>query len=130
MAEEYAASGDLDDDDDDEVFELARRKTIAVYQSTVEGKYSPTLLGDKLDTYQSYNPETDPSIDELFAVVSFRYGHSSSPGRVRMVDKDFHPTPSDPLLLRDVFKRDVQRIVRENGQLFTRGSSQGELGCQ
>ena len=108
---------------DEEIFQLARRKTIAVYQSLVEEKYIPTLLGDKLDTYHGYDPSTDPSIDEFFAAVSFRYAHTSFSSLVRVVDVHMQPTPADPLFLRDVFKQDVPSIVANHGGIepFLRG---------
>lgn len=108
---------------DEKIFQLARRKTIAVYQSFVEEKYIPTLLGDTLTTYHGYDPTTDPSIDEFFAAVSFRYAHTSFSSLVRVVDAHLQPTPADPLFLRDVFKQDVPSIVASHGGIepFLRG---------
>lgn len=121
LADEYFA--EHPDASEEEIFEEARMKTIAVYQSFVEEKYVPTLLGDKLDNYEGYDEFADPSIDEYFAAVSFRYAHSSFTNVIRMVDKDYVPYPSDPLLLRDVFKQDVVQLVADNGGIepFMRG---------
>lgn len=114
---------------DDEIFLLARKKTIAVYQSFVEEKYLPTLLGYKLDPYEGYDPLVDPSIDEFFAAVSFRYAHTSLSGVIRLLDADFAPIPADPLYLRDTFKQalgggsDILTVVGRHGGVepFLRG---------
>lgn len=96
---------------EDDIFELARQQTIAVYQSFVEEKYLPTLLGDTLPVYTGYKASVDPSMDEFFAAVSFRYGHSSLSKLVVLLDKNYHALPESPLLLRDTFKQDVPSIV-------------------
>jgi peroxidase len=114
---------------DEELYQSARRRTIAVYQSFVEEKYLPTLLGYKLEPYGGYDPKVDPSIDEFFAAVSFRYAHTSLSGMVRVLDANFAPTPADPLYLRDVFKQgidsgnDILSIVKRHGGVepFVRG---------
>jgi peroxidase len=91
---------------DEELFQGARQYTIAVYQSIIADKYLPALLGDfTLNAYQGYDPTVDPSIDEFFASLSFRYGHSSLSNLVRLLDGQFQPTPQDPLFLRDVFRQ-------------------------
>jgi peroxidase len=121
LAEEYQTEHPTDSDKD--IFEAARRKTIAVYQSFVEEKYVPALLGDKLDDYRGYDASVDPSIDEFFAAMSFRYAHSSFGNLIRMVDKDYVPLPNDPLLLRDIFRNNVVQMVEDMGGIepFLRG---------
>jgi len=112
---------------DEELFQMARHKTIAIYQSIAEEKYIPTLLGFTLEPYVGYNASVDPSIDEFFAAASFRYAHSSFSGLVRLLDENFDPTGSDPLILRDVFRQpspnNVPRVVRKHGGIepFLRG---------
>ena len=64
---------------DDDLFHVARRRTISVYQQIVEEKYIPVLLGDRLPTYLGYDQSVNPAIDEFFAAVAFRYGKLSSP---------------------------------------------------
>lgn len=124
--EENVTAGSLSDD---EIFLLARQKTIAVYQTFVEEKYLPTLLGYKLDDYQGYKESVDPSMDEFFAAVSFRYAHTSLSGTVRLLGSDMQPTPYDPLNVRDTFKQaaetgnDILSLVKEKGGVepFLRG---------
>jgi hypothetical protein len=107
---------------DDEIFEQARQRTIAVYQSFVEEKYVPTLLGKPLEPYVGYDPSVDPSIDEYFAALSFRYAHTSLSNLVRIVDENYQPTPEDPLLLRETFHQnmsdghDILSIIERVGQ--------------
>lgn len=121
VAEEHYNS--TPDASDEEIFEYARRQTIAVYQSFVEEKYIPTLLGDKLDPYDGYDETVDPSIDEFFAAVAFRYAHSSFSHVIRVLDESYQPTSIDPLLIRDVFKNNVPGLIKEQGGIepFLRG---------
>jgi peroxidase len=112
---------------DDDIFHIARRRTIAVYQQLVEEKYLPFVVGDRLNAYSGYDESVDPAIDEFFAAVAFRYGHSSLPSVVRMLDEKFDPMPSSPLLLRDIFAQPppnhVQALVKRYGGVepFLRG---------
>lgn len=125
LAEQYA----LEDPSltDDEIFCLARRRTIAIYQSYVEEKYVTSLLGDKLDAYSGYKETTNPGVDEFFATVSFRYAHSSFSGSIRLLDEEFYPTEHDPIFVRDTFQQpepnDVPSIVDRLGGIepFLRG---------
>lgn len=112
---------------DEELFQMARHRNIAIYQFNAEEKYIPTLLGTKLDEFTEYNPNVDPSIDEFFAAASFRYAHSSFSGLVRMLDANFDPIAADPLILRDVFRQaspnNVPLVIRRHGgiEVFLRG---------
>lgn len=113
---------------DEELFQYARHYTIAVYQSIVAEKYIPALLGDSLKPYAGYDPTVDPSIDEFFSSISFRYAHSSVSSVVRLLDENFVPTPQDPLFIRDVFRQptpgnDVYSLVERHGGIepFLRG---------
>jgi peroxidase len=114
---------------DEEIFQMARRRNIAIYQFNAEEKYIPTLLGIKLEPYVAYDENVDPSIDEFFAAASFRYAHSSLSGLVRMLDENFDPITADPLILRDVFRQpspnNVPRVIRNHGgiEVFLRGLS-------
>lgn len=111
----------------DEIFLMARQKNIAIYQSIVEQKYVTSLLGQKLDEYQGYDPTVNPSVDEFFAAVSFRYAHTSFSGVIRLLDQYFAPLNTDPLYLRDIFKQpppnDVPNVVLWYGGVepFLRG---------
>ncbi|CAB9503323.1 Dual oxidase 1 [Seminavis robusta] len=130
VAEQLAASDDsnttttrLQQDDDEELFQRARQYTIAVYQSIVEQKYIPTLLGRQLEPYQGYNPQINPSVDEFFAAVAFRYGHSSTSALVRMLDENWKPLSKDPLFLRDVLGKSSDMVQQQIGtiKVFLRG---------
>jgi peroxidase len=89
---------------DEELYRQAKRRNIAVYQSIVEQKYIPTLLGAALDPYEGYKAESDPRVDEFFAAVAFRYAHSSVSQVVRIIGHDWKPEPKDPLFLRDLMR--------------------------
>lgn len=117
LADKYAAEHPALTDE--EIFQEARRYNIAVYQSIVSESYLPTILGNTLSVYRGYDPNMDPSIDEFFSSVSFRYAHSSTPHIVRVLDPDFQPTVQDPFFLRDVFRQpspnDVPSLIGRVG---------------
>jgi peroxidase len=106
----YVAKYTMDENPDfteEEVFQSARNYVIATYQKIIVNNYYPALVGDTLGAYTGYDPNVDPSIDEFFGVVSYRYAHTEQPNLVRLVDEDFVPTSVDPLFLRDVFRQTV-----------------------
>ena len=109
--------------DDDDVFEKAKMDTVAFYQNIVEETYIPTLLGSKLEPYKGYDSSINPSIDEFFTTVSFRYGHSSLAGSIDMLDKDMNQMPKGPLTMRDIFENNIEGLVKSNGGIepFLRG---------
>ena len=88
---------------------------IATYQKIVLTKYVPSLLGDSMGNYTGYDETVDPSIDEYFAAITYRYGHSEQPNVVRLADEDFMPTSQDPILMRDAYRTDAQGIVTSVG---------------
>lgn len=102
--------------EDDQLYSIARNYNIAVYQSVVMTKYIPALLGDTLGPYTGYNKNINPSVDEFFAAISYRYAHSETPNLVRLRDAYFLPLTQDPLFLRDVFRQlppnDVPNLVQ------------------
>lgn len=101
--------------DDEDVFQPARNYVIATYQKIALTKYVPSLLGDAMDPYPGYNASADPSIDEYFAAITYRYGHSEQPNVVRLADEDFLPTSQDPILMRDAYHKNAQAIVERIG---------------
>jgi peroxidase len=78
---------------DEELYQRARRLLGAQYQNIVYTEFLPTVLGKeamtkynlKLDTPSNYNPNTDPSITNVFATAAYRFGHSQIPDLVQMI---------------------------------------------
>mmetsp|Transcript_5710 Transcript_5710/g.13451 ORF Transcript_5710/g.13451 Transcript_5710/m.13451 type:complete len:1254 (+) Transcript_5710:47-3808(+) len=103
------------DFNDEEIFQAARNYVIATYQKNAVTKYIPALLGDSMGPYQGYDPSLDPSIDEYFGAVTYRYGHSEQPDIVRLVDEDFLPTSQDPIFMRSAYHGNPQQIIERAG---------------
>eukprot|EP00980_Cylindrotheca_fusiformis_P016408 scaffold4891_cov140-Cylindrotheca_fusiformis.AAC.5 len=89
---------------DEEIFQSARNYVIGTYQRIFSITYATAILGEALGTYQGYDPDVDPSIDEFFAAVAYRYAHTEQPNVVRLMDENYDATFADPLFLRDVFR--------------------------
>lgn len=102
----YVAKYTMEENPDfteEEVFQSSRNYVIGTYQKIIAINYVSGLLGTTLGPYGGYDPNIDPSVDEFFAAVSYRYAHTEQPNLVRLVDKDYVGTSADPLFLRDVF---------------------------
>ncbi|RUS32696.1 heme peroxidase [Jimgerdemannia flammicorona] len=61
---------------DEQIFQLARRYTIAEYQKVIYEEFIPSILGGKLPKYSGYKSDIDPRTSTAFATGAFRYGHS------------------------------------------------------
>ena len=60
---------------DEHIFQEARKFNVAYMQSICFNEYLP-MLGVALDPYRGYQSDVDASIDNFFAAVAYRYGHS------------------------------------------------------
>lgn len=72
---------------DEEVFQNARKWTIAVYQNIVFNEWIPALLNTNLPEYKGYNGSIDPSIEVFFFGAAMRYGHSGIPSNIALVNE-------------------------------------------
>jgi len=62
---------------DEQLFQAARDKNIAVYQSQVYNEYLPALFGeDVLVNYTGYDASVNPETSIEFASLAQRYGHT------------------------------------------------------
>jgi len=73
------------DADDDFLFEEARRRNIAEFQSVVLYQYLPTEIGEfffgsVVGPYEGYTPDQNFGTRVAFGAGAFRYGHSSFRG--------------------------------------------------
>ncbi|CAG8459981.1 14409_t:CDS:2, partial [Racocetra fulgida] len=64
-------------DNDEEIYQRARRMTIAEYQHIIINEYLPAVLGVKVPPYTGYNSSLRPETSVHFAGAAFRYGHSN-----------------------------------------------------
>jgi len=66
----------------DEIYEEAKKYTIAIYQQIMMYEYLPALIGDDnyaalVPAYEKYRRFRDPSTSVAFATGALRYGHDS-----------------------------------------------------
>ncbi|CAG8710308.1 9786_t:CDS:2, partial [Cetraspora pellucida] len=64
-------------DNDEEIYQRARRMTIAEYQHVIINEYLPAVLGVKVPPYTGYDKTLRPETSIHFAGAAFRYGHSN-----------------------------------------------------
>jgi len=64
-------------ENDEEIFQRARRITIAEYQHIIYHEYLPAVLGFKMPAYKGYDPTVYVDTSTHFAGAAFRYGHSN-----------------------------------------------------
>ncbi len=82
------------DNDDDFIFQRARRIVIAEFQNIVYSQFLPLLLGPKImkkyrlrvDKRSSYDPGVNPTIRNAFSTAAFRFGHSMVWNNISLVD--------------------------------------------
>ena len=92
IAEQLAAEFGLDDDE--LIYQNARRIVAAEMQNVVYGGYLPVVLGEdiikssdydlQLKPNSRYDRNVDPSITNSFATAAYRFGHSMIQGMIQM----------------------------------------------
>ncbi|XP_053373788.1 chorion peroxidase-like [Mercenaria mercenaria] len=95
---------------DERLYQEARKINIAQWQNIVYSEYLPLVLGPyimrkynlevkRVGYKDTYNPRTDATITNSFAVAGFRYGHSLVHRFISMMDFDMNemisPEPLD-----------------------------------
>lgn len=60
---------------DEQLFQVARERNIAIYQRIVETEFLPLFTGGTLP-YKGYKPYVDPTVSLEFSTAAFRVGHS------------------------------------------------------
>src|SRR5206468_1847763 len=88
--------------DDDGLYFRARAVVAAEIQKITYTDFLPGLIGN-LTTYAGYNENVDPSIANVFAAASFRFGHSLLTTTVSRLDSN-NQSIGDLLLGKDFFK--------------------------
>lgn len=98
--EVVAASPDITDE---EAFQSARRRVIALLQSVTYREFLPALLGEgSIPEYAGYDPTMNPQIANVFSTAAFRFGHSMVSGSLLQSYGDGE-TADHQLPVRDTF---------------------------
>lgn len=100
---------------EEEIYQRARRKVIALLQSITYNEFIPALLGwHALSPYKGYNPAVDPQIANSFATAAFRFGHSMLNPVLLRLDENGNEIEHGHLALRESFFAPT-RIIDEGG---------------
>jgi len=107
------------DEYEDIVFQLARRRVIAEVQAITWHEWLPVLIGHhhmnnrlRKDIYQ-YNPHVEPSISNEFSVL-YRVGHSMINDVLLRLDSSFRPSAWGDSSLREAFFQ-PQKLLDKGG---------------
>eukprot|EP01119_Soliformovum_irregulare_P005861 TRINITY_DN17601_c0_g1_i1.p1 TRINITY_DN17601_c0_g1~~TRINITY_DN17601_c0_g1_i1.p1 ORF type:complete len:777 (+),score=169.39 TRINITY_DN17601_c0_g1_i1:717-3047(+) len=92
---------------DEEIFQEARRRVIAVIQAITVNEYIPVTLGKPLPAYTGYDPTVNPSIMTEFSTGAFRYGHSEVNSDFLRLGTDFTPSGSPLRVLMTYYNPSV-----------------------
>ena len=97
-------------EDDEEIYQLARRVVVAEYQNIVYGQYMSVILGtDDLKPKpkgSKYKPKINPAMTNEFATAAYRFGHSMVQGKTKLLAVDNPSQEVGSFQLRDVFFED------------------------
>lgn len=69
---------------DQEIFTYGKNYVSALIAKITYDDYLPLLLSEKhnLGRYRGYEPETNPSVSNIFSTSAFRFGHFTAPENV------------------------------------------------
>ena len=98
------------------LFQRARMILIAKVQRITYDEFIPLLLGeDSLAPYTGYDPQVDASLDNEFATVAFRLGHSLLSPTLLRLDAEGRTIPEGNLPLRSAFFFSPEALVEAGG---------------
>lgn len=102
----------------DKLYHEARKIVGAEMQHITYTHWLPKILGEKgmkmLSSYQGYNPNTNPSISNVFATAALRFGHTLINPILLRLNASFQPIQEGNLPLRKAFFSPF-RLVEEGG---------------
>lgn len=89
---------------DEQAFQYARKIVSAQMQYITYEHYIPALLGNgALPAYKGFNSSVDPSIENFFSTVAFRFGHSQVPNTFKVLTSRNQAHPEDNMELKKTF---------------------------
>ena len=109
LAKQYPESSD------EELYQAGRKVVGAQIQKITFDEFLPSLLGEEgLPEYEGYKPETDASINNIFASAAFRMGHSQVGRAIRRIEENGDEIEQGHLCLRAGYHQ-APRLVNEGG---------------
>ncbi len=88
---------------DEEIYQQARKMTVAEVQAIAFNEFLPALLGpDAIKPYTGYHPDVSTAIANEFSTAAFRLGHSMLGSDVEFLDDQGNEV-HDAVALRNVF---------------------------
>jgi len=91
-------------ENEQDLFEQARRLVIAQIQKITFDEYLPALLGkNTMPNYNGYDSSINPTIYNEFSSAAYRFGHSEVGDTVLRLDAQGREISSGHLALRDAF---------------------------
>ncbi|KAG8198932.1 hypothetical protein JTE90_015139 [Oedothorax gibbosus] len=104
--------------DNDKIYHEARKIVGAIMQHITYTHWLPKVLGkegyEKLGPYEGYNPDTNPSIANVFATAALRFGHTLINPELMRLNENFKPIPEGNIPLRKAFFAPF-RLLEEGG---------------
>ncbi len=99
---------------DEEIYQKARIRIIAILQNITFNEFLPALTGKKLPTYKKYNRKLLAGISSEFSTIGFRFGHSAISGTLHRYDAKGDEISDGHLLLAEGFFQ-PHRLTTEGG---------------
>ena len=87
---------------DEQLYQKARKWVGAYLQSIVYYEWLP-MQGVILDKYPGYNPETDPTVSNLFSAAAFRLGHTMLEDEFLRLDYEGREMKQGRVALKDAY---------------------------
>ena len=84
--------------EEEDLYQNTRKIIIGMLQHIVFTKWLPNVV--RMNSYNGYNSNTNPTIFNAFSVAAFRFGHSLIPNEFTMLNRHFNEQ-FDPITLQD-----------------------------
>lgn len=100
---------------DDEIYQRARKRVIALMQVITYKEFLPMILGpDAIPAYTGYKPEVNANIFNEFSTAAYRFGHTLLSPQILRLDQQGQEIAAGHLPLRQAFFR-PDRLITEGG---------------
>lgn len=115
----FPSTGEMEEDDE-MLFEEAKKINEAQWQRIVFEEWYPAVTGRQLPKYRGFKPNTDPTVSLAFSTAAFRVGHTMVGNQVNRRGVNNKKMP--PLNLMQTFFQGAQFIINNGVEVFLRGA--------